>query len=333
MTVSADTRPRSHGVAGADHRTYLVDASIYVFRAWFSITPEFHDREGWPVHAVYGFTGFLCTLLEQTGASHLAVCFDESLDRSFRNDIYPDYKANREPAPVELRRQFSHCRSIAESMGVACFSHERYEADDLIGTLAEVQRQHRPVTIVSSDKDLAQLLQPNDEWWDFARQRRLAHADIEEHFGVRSEQMADFLALTGDPVDNIPGVPGIGAKSAAALLRHFGSLEQLLARVEEVQYLSGLRGARRIGRQLRDHRERVVLCRQLTGIATDAPIPAPIPTLDRRPVDVAALDELFSYLQLGRLLRQRCQAASAPPRPAAAATPSERRPRRGGLAP
>ena len=299
--------PESRAAAHhGDPRAYLVDASVYVFRAYYSIEPSFFDRDGNPSHAVYGFVGFLCTLLQQASPSHLAICFDEALESSFRNEIYPDYKANREPAPPELRRQFAHCRAVAEALGIDCFSDAEYEADDLIGTLARRRREAgQRITVLSSDKDLVQVLKSGDEWWDFARQRRLDPDGVEETFGVRPEQMADFLALTGDPVDNIPGVPGIGPKSAAAILGHFGTVDVLLERLDELPFLS-FRGAKAAHRRIRDGREDLLLARRLTRIVDDAPIPEPVPDLRRRPGDLAALDELFDFLDFGRLLRERC---------------------------
>lgn len=286
---------------------YLVDASIYVFRAFFSMDAAMTDRDGNPSHAVYGFAGFLCTLLEQTKPSHIAVAFDESLDSSFRNELYPAYKANRDKPPVELKRQFSHCRAMAEALGIDCFSDDRYEADDLIGTLLA---NHRPAGarghIVSADKDLSQLLdKPGDNLWDFSRNLRWDHAGIEEKFGVRPNQMADFLALAGDSVDNIPGVPGVGPKTAAALLSHFGELEQVLERAAEIEFLS-IRGAKTLTTKIRDHTDNARLSKVLSVIHTDAPIPEPAPTLAWRKPDIAAIDELFDYLDFGRLLRQRC---------------------------
>ena len=154
---------------------YLVDASIYIFRAWFSISDEFSNSAGEPTNAVYGFTGFLCNLLEQTNAEHIGVAFDESSSKSYRNEIYPAYKANRDPAPVELKRQFKWARNVTESMGLNCFSDDRYEADDLIGTLAAHWRERgHPVCIVTSDKDLAQLITKNDTWWDYTKTRNSA---------------------------------------------------------------------------------------------------------------------------------------------------------------
>jgi len=285
---------------------YLVDASIYLFRAWFSISDEFSTSAGEPTNAVYGFTGFLCSLLEQTNAEHIGVAFDVSLSKSYRNEIYPEYKANRDPAPEELKRQFRWAREVAESMGLSCFSDDRYEADDLIGTLALHWRQRgHPVCIVTSDKDLAQLVDKNDTWWDFTRNQKLSHAKIKDKFGVYPEQIADFLALTGDSVDNIPGVPGIGPKSAAALLSHFDSLEALWERIEEVPHLS-IRGARSLRQKLGEHRQAAELARQLTGIETQVPSALENPALTRGEVDEARLNRLFDEMEFGGMLRRRC---------------------------
>jgi 5'-3' exonuclease len=285
---------------------YLVDASVYIFRAWFSMPDEFVNHAGEPTNAVYGFSGFLCSLLEQTAAEHVAVAFDESLTSSYRNEIYPEYKANRDPAPVELKRQFGWARAVAEAMGLSCFGDDRYEADDLIGTLAEYWRARgHSICIVTADKDLAQLVRETDHWWDFSRNQKLDARKLTEKFGVMPEQMADYLALTGDAVDNIPGVPGIGPKSAAALLGHFGDLDNLYARVEEVPTLA-IRGARSIRKKLVDHREAAELARKLTVIETAVESALAAPDLVRREVDTTRLNRLFDELAFGGMLRQRC---------------------------
>jgi DNA polymerase-1 len=285
---------------------YLVDASVYIFRAWFSMPDEFVNHAGEPTNAVYGFSGFLCSLLEQTAAEHIAVAFDESLAVSYRNEIYPEYKANRDPAPVELKRQFGWARAVAEALGLSCYADGRYEADDLIGTLAEYWRERgHPICIVTADKDLAQLVGEADHWWDFSRNQKLNARQLTDKFGVMPEQMADFLALTGDPVDNIPGVPGIGPKSAAALLGHFGDLDSLYERLEEVPTLQ-LRGAKSVHRKLADHREAAQLARQLTGIETAVESALAAPDLTRTRVDAERLNLLFDELDFGGMLRQRC---------------------------
>lgn len=285
---------------------YLVDASVYIFRAWFSMPDEFVNHAGEPTNAVYGFSGFLCSLLEQTAAEHVAVAFDESLATSYRNEIFPEYKANRDPAPLELKRQFGWARAVAEAMGLQCYGDDRYEADDLIGTLAEYWRNRgHPICIVTADKDLAQLVRETDHWWDFSRNQKLNARQLTEKFGVTPEQMADYLALTGDPVDNIPGVPGIGAKSAAALLGHFGDLDTIYARLEEVPHL-GIRGAKSIRKKLEDNREAADLARRLTVIETAVESALAVPDLARGEVDTVRLNQLFDELAFGGMLRQRC---------------------------
>ena len=193
------------------------------------------DGDGQPVNALYGFGRFLGDLLEEARPEHVAVAFDESLSTSFRNAIYPAYKANREPAPPELKRQFALCRELCRLLGLAEFGSPTHEADDIIGTIATRLRAagHRAV-LVTRDKDLAQLVRDGDHYWDYAGERRFAYEDIAGQFGVRPERMADYLALTGDSVDNIPGVPGVGPKTAAALLATFASLEELYDGLDRV---------------------------------------------------------------------------------------------------
>ncbi len=285
---------------------YLIDASIYIFRAWFSISDEFANTRGEPTNAVYGFTGFLCSLIEQTNARHIGVAFDESLSSSYRNEIYPPYKANRDPAPIELKRQFKWARGVAESMGLSCFADDRYEADDLIGTLAVHWRERgHPVCVVTSDKDLAQLINKHDTWWDFSRNQKLGHAKIKEKFGVYPEQISDYLALTGDAVDNIPGVPGVGPKSAAALLNHFDDLDTLWERLDEVPYLR-VRGAKSLHRKLADNRAAAELAQRLTVIETGVQSALDNPAIERGELDEARLNRLFDEMDLGQMLRRRC---------------------------
>ncbi|MGK2924016.1 MAG: 5'-3' exonuclease [Lysobacterales bacterium] len=285
---------------------YLVDASVYIFRAWFSMPDAFVNEAGQPTNAVYGFSSFLCSLLEQTGAEHVAVAFDESLTTSFRNEIYPAYKANREPAPAELKRQFAWARAVAEAIGLQCFGDDRYEADDLIGTLAVYWRARgHPICVVTADKDLAQLVGEADHWWDFSRNQKLNAAQLTKKFGVMPAQIADYLALTGDAVDNIKGVPGVGPKSAAALLGHFGDLDKLYARLEEVPSLA-IRGARSLHKRLAEYREAAELARKLTVIETAVASALATPNLVRSEVDTARLNRLFDELAFGGMLRQRC---------------------------
>ena len=282
---------------------HLVDASMYVFRAWHSMPDEFHDADGWPTNAVHGFARFLLELLERERPRHIAIAFDEALDSCFRNAIYPAYKANRDPAPPELRRQFAWCKALCKAVGLVTLAHTDYEADDLIGTAVHAGRRDgfRSI-IVSADKDLSQLLQADDEQYDFAKAVRWKADGVKARHGVHAHQIADYLALTGDAVDNIPGISGIGAKSAAILLAHFESLDALLARIDEVPFLR-LRGAAGMATRLREQREHALLWRQLTTIALDAPLPDG--GFARGRGDGEELASLADWMGFGPLTRKR----------------------------
>ena len=287
---------------------YLVDASLYVFRAWHSMPDEFHDADGWPTNAVHGFARFLLELLERERPGHIAIAFDESLDSCFRNAIYPAYKANRDPAPDELRRQFAHCKALCVALGLTVLAHHEYEADDLIGAAVHRARPSgfRSV-IVSADKDLSQLLGEHDEQWDFARGLRWGAAGVKARHGVHAHQIADYLALTGDAVDNIPGISGIGAKSAAVLLAHFETLDALLARIDEIPFLR-LRGAAQMAVRLREQREHALLWRQLTTIPLDVPLPDG--DFARGTGDADELASLSDWIGFGPLTRRRLSQAA-----------------------
>lgn len=288
----------------AESPAYLVDASLYVFRAWFSMPDQFSDPAGNPTNAVYGYARFLGELLEQTRAEHVAVAFDESLTTSFRNEIYPEYKANRDPAPEALKRQFAWCKDLTRALGVAVYSDNYYEADDLIATLAgRCRGDNQPVCVVTGDKDLAQILEEGDHWWDFSRRRRLDSQGVFEHFGVHPHQIPDFLALAGDTVDNIPGVPGVGPKTAGALLGHFGDLDTLFERLDEIAWLR-IRGAKTLATKLRRHEQAARLARRLTGLARDVP-DLEQATIRRNAGNADSLDALLDALGFGRPLRER----------------------------
>ena len=287
---------------------HLVDGSLYVCRAWFSQTPDINDADGAPVHAVHGFTRFLLDLFERAHPTHLAVAFDESLTTSFRNAIYPQYKANRPPAPADLKRQFQGCKAVAHALGATVLVDAHYEADDLIGSAhALLRRAGFRSVIVSADKDFGQLIGDGDEQWDPPRNLRWDCAGVKQRLGVRPDQVADYLALMGDATDNIPGVPGIGAKTAASLLHHFGTLDALLERAGEVAFLR-TRGAAAAAMRLREHAALARLSRALTGIALDAPVPAHADDYRRRRCDMDGLEGLFDRLSFGPLTRARVRA-------------------------
>lgn len=286
---------------------YLIDASVYVFRAHFSMPDDMVDGNGNPVNALYGFCRFLGDFLEQVKPEFVAVLFDESLSKSFRSLIYPAYKANREPAPPELKRQFEQCRRYAKAIGVMQCAHPEYEADDLIGTLVtEGRSKGRPSTIVTRDKDLAQLLTKDDIFWDFAGRGKISYDKVPDVFGVWPEQIADFLALAGDSVDNIPGVPGVGKKTAAALLQHFGNLESIYSNLDKVHEVT-VRGAKTLGAKLDLHRNAAMLARQLTGIACDVSFERPKAGLRPATPDLGAINALFDEAGIGTALRRQAE--------------------------
>ena len=172
---------------------YLVDASLYVFRAWHSMPDEFRDADGWPTNAVHGFARFLAELVERERPRHIAIAFDEALDSCFRHRLYPAYKANRAPAPDELRRQFAHCKALCRALGLPVLADSEYEADDLIGSALQAGRT-RGLTgvIVSADKDRSQLLQGDDSQWDFARGQRWTAAAPAGSSGSQSVRPSFF---------------------------------------------------------------------------------------------------------------------------------------------
>lgn len=262
------------------------------------------DINGDPVNAVYGFTDFVAGLLQQASPNLIGFAFDESLDSSHRNEIYPEYKANREPAPEELKRQFSYCRDFVDALGILQISSNKYEADDLIGTLANrMRRLGHAITILSSDKDLAQLIHANDTLWDYAKNKEFNPIAIKKRFGVRPDQIADQLALAGDKVDNIPGIPGIGMATAAKLLNRFNSLEQLLVQKNAISKMK-IRGAQRIQSLVSDHEHLAQMSKQLTIIKEDIRFNTP-PKLHRRKIKKKKLLQLFAELEFSTARRGR----------------------------
>ena len=286
---------------------FLIDASVYVFRAYYSMLPDMTDRDGNASHAVFGFAKFIGDLLERARPQYIAVAFDQSLMRSFRNRIYPAYKANREPPPADLVLQFERCREYCSLMGIATFASEEYEADDIIGTLAcTMRREGVRAAVISRDKDLAQLIREGDVYWDYASRQPSGYFDIERHFGVPPECIADYLALTGDSVDNIPGVPGVGPKTAATLMRQFGSLERLYEQLDRVADLN-LRGVNGLADRLREHRDAVFLARELTLIKCDMPLEVNGEGLRRQLPDIPRLNDFYDLHQFGPLLRRQSE--------------------------
>lgn len=256
---------------------YLVDASIFIFQAHFSPHMQVWSRRAEDRSAFVGFLRFMLRFLQTTqkqGPVPLAVAFDQSLQSGFRHRLYPDYKSNRVLPDENLARQLDACAQLCQVLGVAGFGSTEYEADDIIGTLAvscTAADDSRHLVIVSRDKDLSQLLSgPEDCLWDFYAGTRRNRDAIYQHIGIWPEQLPCYLGLTGDSIDCIPGVPGIGPVAARQLLQRFGNLDNLYEQLSEVTGL-GFRGAARCAALLSEHRAAAMLSRELATIVRQAP--------------------------------------------------------------
>ncbi len=248
---------------------YLIDGSGYIFRAFHALPPLTRPSDGLPVGAVHGFCQMLWKLLNESKASeaptHLAVIFDAGR-LTFRNDIYPQYKAQRPPPPEELVPQFSLIRDAVQAFNVACVEQDGFEADDLIATYArQIVEAGGDATIVSSDKDLMQLVQPGVVMFDGMKAKRIGRDEVIEKFGVPPEKVVDVQALAGDSVDNVPGVPGIGIKTAAELIIAYGDLDTLLANAGDIK-----QPKRR--EKLIEFADQARVSRQLVRLKDDVPV-------------------------------------------------------------
>ena len=282
---------------------HLIDASPYLFRAYFSL-PEMTDPKGAPVQVVHGFGAMLLRFFGEERPTHVAAAFDESLNSSFRNDIYPAYKSSREEPPPSLVAQLSRSQEIAQALGVRTFADSRYEADDLVATLATLLGDDgHSVVVVTADKDLAQLVTDRVTWYDFGKGTRYEPGDVVAKYGVRPDRIPDYLGLAGDSVDDIPGVRGVGAKTAAALLGAFDSIDEIYANLERVESLP-IRGAKSTARKLAEDREMAFLSRQLATVARDAPAEATLAELAWDGADRGHIDTLFAELGFQGLKRR-----------------------------
>jgi len=291
--------------SNSNKRAYLIDSSIYIFRGWHGYSDEITDREGNPSNAVYGFTEFLRELIALEQPEFIACAFDAKQTKSYRREIFPDYKGNRPAAPEELKHQFKHCRDFCRAAGIADFSSNRFEADDIIGTLAaRFRAEGFQITILSADKDLAQLLKPGDIWWDYARDKIMHYKDVKKSFGVQPELIADLLALTGDTIDNIPGIPGIGYKMASNLLSKYSSVDHILENIDNISKMK-FRGSKRIQDLVETHQSILHRNKQLTTIVLDAEFKGPKDDIRWNGINQNALHSMFELLDAGPARRQR----------------------------
>ncbi|MBO6633537.1 DNA polymerase I [Parvibaculum sp.] len=283
-----------------DH-LFLVDGSGYIFRAYHALPPLTRKSDGLPIGAVAGFCNMLYKLIEDTKdefePTHLAVIFDAS-SKTFRNDIYPEYKANRLAPPEDLVPQFALVRDATRAFGVPCIEKLGFEADDLIATYARLAHEAGArVTIVSSDKDLMQLVNEQVDMLDTMKMKTIAREQVIEKFGVPPEKVVDVQALAGDSTDNVPGVPGIGVKTAAQLIGEYGDLETLLARASEIK-----QNKRR--ENLIEFAEQARISRRLVELDNNVPVEEPLEEMGVRDPDPETLIGFFKDMEFNTLTRR-----------------------------
>jgi DNA polymerase-1 len=296
-------------VKPGDH-VVLVDGSSYIFRAYHALPPLNRASDNLPLNAVFGFCNMLWKLLRDANGgekpTHIAVVFDHSA-KSFRNDFYPEYKAHRPEPPEDLVPQFALIRDAVKAFNVAGVEQEGYEADDLIATYArEAAGKGADVTIVASDKDLMQLVGPRVFMLDTMKSRRIGEAEVAERFGVPPGKVVDVQALSGDSTDNIPGVPGIGVKTAAQLIAEYGDLETLLRRAGEIKQPKRRESLVQFAEQAR-------VSRRLAELKEDVPVETKLGELAVRAVDPARLIAFCKAMEFNTLTRRVAEATGADP--------------------
>src|SRR6187431_548801 len=296
-------------LAKGDH-VFLVDGSSYIFRAYHALPPLTRKSDGLPVGAIAGFCNMLWKLLrdmpKDQQPTHLAIVFDKS-EITFRNKLYPDYKAHRPPAPDDLIPQFALIREAVRAFDLPCLEQAGFEADDLIATyVREACERGATATIVSSDKDLMQLVTDCVTMYDTMKDRRIGIPEVIEKFGVPPEKVVEVQALAGDSVDNVPGVPGIGVKTAAQLIIEYGDLEQLLFRAGEIK-----QPKRR--EALLENAEKARITRQLVLLDDKVKLDVPIGELAVHEPDARKLIAFLKAMEFSTLTRRVAEYAEIDP--------------------
>lgn len=290
---------------------FLIDGSGYIFRAFFAL-PQLNTSRGLPTNAVYGFIRMFLKLIKDQHPTHIAVVFD-SPKRTFRDDLFAEYKANRPEAPSDLSVQIPYIHRVVEAFRIRSIVREGVEADDVIATLAaRAVKKKIDCVIVTADKDFMQIVGPHVRLWDTMRDKWTGVREVRERFGVEPRALIDIQALMGDPIDNVKGVPGVGEKTAAALIQEFGGVDNLyqdLAKVEQ----SKIRGAKKVAALLAEHRAAVELARKLVRIDTEVPLDLEPDDLAWTGIDEKALADLLRELEFSSLLQELAPSAATIP--------------------
>lgn len=276
-------------------KLFLIDGSSYIYRAFYAIA-HLSNSKGLPTNATYGFTQMLLKVIKEHRPEHLAVILDSKAP-TFRSEAYKAYKANRPAMPEGLSAQIPYIKKIIQGYRIPTLEMDGYEADDLIGTIARRLESEADVIIITGDKDILQLVDDRVQVYDPMKEKKLGVEEVIQRFGVRPEQVIDVMGLAGDATDNIPGVPGIGEKTAIQLIKTYGSIENLLAHVEEIPQ-------KRLKENLKTHGDLARLSRQLATIHTDVPIPNQLDDFSLSSPDLKSLKEIFRELEFNKLLKE-----------------------------
>ncbi|MCY3986762.1 MAG: DNA polymerase I, partial [Candidatus Dadabacteria bacterium] len=278
----------------SQHPLYLIDGSSYIFRAYYGVRADLSTSDGFPTNAVYGFATMLLKFIREYEPKYLGMVFD-SKGEVFRNEIYPEYKANRDEAPESLQLQFPKIFELVQAFSIPMLAIEGYEADDIIGTIASAQEAQK-VVLVTGDKDFCQLVSENVTLVDTMRERRTGVGEVREKYGIKPGQMIDFFALVGDKVDNVPGVAGVGEKTASDLISRYGDLDGVYDNLEE------LRPA--VAKKLLEHKNEAYLSRELVTIKTDVEVETAIEEFSYGGYAAGDLQKIFSELEFEKLLEE-----------------------------
>ena len=288
-------------MTGRPPRLFLIDGSSYIYRAFFAFPPAFNSA-GFPTNATYGFTSFMMKLLKRHRPENLAVVLDAGR-QTFRNQMFVDYKTNRRQAPVSLVLQLPHIRRVLDALNIVALQLQDYEADDLIGTLcARLCDQGCDLIVVSSDKDLMQLVTSKVSLFDNAKDRWIGPHEVIARFGVEPDRVPEVLGLMGDVVDNIPGVKGVGQKTAISLMQQFRDLEDLYGNLDQLQQ-TNVRGVARLREALQDGKETAFLSRDLATIKKNVPIQIDLEQLRFNAPCRDRLRSLFAELGFNNLVK------------------------------
>lgn len=281
---------------------FLIDGSSYIFRAFHAI-PHLSNSQGTPTNAVYGFTTMLLKFLREAQPGFVAMVLD-AVGKTFRHETYPAYKGNRPELPQTLAPQFPYLYRVVTALRLMVLQEEGFEADDVIGTAAaQMEAQQVDTVVVTGDKDLMQIVTPRVTLWDTMRDKRVGVQEVRKRFGVEPGQVADVLGLAGDPVDNIPGVSGVGEKTAAILIKRFGTLENVLSHASGLAS-SEIRGAKRLQETLTVEAEKARLSKALATVRRDVPLVFDLAGCRYHGPDWQELRRLCEELEFASLLRQ-----------------------------